>query len=311
MYTNSYGESYRKGKGIRSVIDQDTMREKDFLATVLLEEARSAIWRTQARLEPKDLVDRVLPELIDITGEIDPTSPEQDQNIWANIRDLLIKAAYASRQYCIRCGDCCRNHTPTLVMHDMVLLKKNIIQPEHLFTVRRGEFGYSNFDDETVELESEMIKVRSGPDSGTCIFYQGFDKSCAIYEDRPVQCRSQQCWSQAGTPLEQPLMSRQDIFLGIDPLWKIISAHEERCGHDDWKRAISRLEATQGHSVDELLATLRYDLTVRDFLRERFGMSKEITELVVGRPMETFLSLSGLELLHLPDGTFMLQPIDS
>lgn len=293
------------------MIDQDSLREKDFLATVLLEEARTAIWKTQARLEPKDLVDQVLPELIDITRQIDLTNPEQDDLVWGKIRDVLTKTAYASRPYCIRCGVCCKNHTPTLLMDDMILLKKNIIRPEHLFTVRKGEFGYCNFDDETVELESEMIKVRGAPDSGACIFYQGFDKSCAIYEDRPIQCRIQQCWAQTGRPVEQPLLTRKDIFQGIDPVWKIMCAHEERCSHDDWKRAVSRLEATRGHSVDDLLATLRYDHTVRDFLRDRLGMSKEITELVVGRPMENFLSLYGLELLHLPDRTFMLQPTES
>jgi Fe-S-cluster containining protein len=292
------------------VSDQDTSQEKDFLATVLLEEARSAIWKTQARMEPRDLIDRVLPELREITSDIDLGNPEQDAVVWRKIGDLLIRSAYETRSYCIRCGVCCKNHAPTLLMDDMVLLNKNIIRPEHLFTVRKGEPGYCNFNDETVELESEMIKVKSKTGSNTCIFFQGFDRSCSIYENRPSQCRTQECWAGESTLPMQALMSRKDIFERIEPLWKIICAHEKRCNHDEWKRGLSRLEATRGHSVEELLAILRYDQTVREFIGERFGMDEEIIELVVGRPIESFLSFHGLELLHASDGTRMLKPIE-
>ena len=294
-------------QGVAILIDKNNRQEWDFFSTALIEEARTAIWQTRARIEPRDLIERVKAELQEIAES--EQGGDSEQLVWDKVRQALVTAAYQTRPYCLKCGTCCKRDTPTLVMEDMELLRQEILRPEHLYTIRKGEIALDPFEDKAVPLSHEFIKIRSTSGTNRCIFFRGLDGLCSIYENRPLQCRLQECWNpERMTELPEEYITRADIFRQITPLWDIINAHEERCSFEKWTQALGRLEATHGHSVEEVLELLRYDHTARQFVTDRFSMASEIVDLILGRPLKHFLSLWGLELVETSDGGFILQP---
>ncbi|MGC9029159.1 MAG: YkgJ family cysteine cluster protein [Desulfomonilaceae bacterium] len=289
------------------MIDKNERQEWDFFSTTLIEEARTAIWQTRARIEPRDLIERVKAELQEIAHA--QQSEDSDQLVWDRVRQALVSAAYQTRPYCLRCGTCCKEDTPTLVRDDMGLLRQEILRPEHLYTIREGEIAFNPFEDKAAPLSHEIIKVRSVSGTRRCIFFRGLDGLCSIYENRPLQCRLQECWNpERMAELPSEYIAREDIFRQVQPLWDIISAHEERCSFEKWSEALERLEASRGHNVEEVLELLRYDHGARQFLMETFSMASEVVDLILGKPLKDFLSFWGLELVETSDGGFMLQP---
>jgi len=295
-------------QGILNLMDRLNRQEWDFFSTALIEEARTAIWQTRARIEPRHLIDRVKGTLQDIAGA--EHGADSEDLVWQKIRQALVVAAYETRPYCLRCGACCKKDTPALLIEDMTLLRQEIIRPEHLYTVRKGEIAYSPFEDKAVELAHEIIKVHSIRGTNRCIFFRGLDGLCSIYDERPLQCRLQECWNpDRMREMSGEYITREHVFGQIEQLWDVIRAHEKRCSIEKWRRAMERLEATKGHSVEELLELLKYDHLIRQFLTERFSVKIEVAELILGRPLKDWLPLYGLELIEVPEGAFILQPV--
>jgi hypothetical protein len=114
--------------------------EVDFFLTALKEEARTMIYEVGASVEPKALVDSVLEDLQALAPRENDDRSEEE--VWNQIRRLLLKAAYATRPHCIRCGTCCTKGSPTLLAEDMELFVKDILRPEHVTTIRLGEPAY-------------------------------------------------------------------------------------------------------------------------------------------------------------------------
>jgi len=281
--------------------------EFDFFITALKEEARTMLWEVGSSADPGELVEGIL-------GELEALAPRQadlenrtEEQIWSEVRQRLLKAAYATRPFCIRCGTCCSKGSPTLLKQDFSLLQHDVIKPVDLMTIRRGEPAYSSRSEQTAPAETELIKVREVPGARSCIFYHGWDKSCSIYESRPTQCQLQECWN-AGFPeeMEAEPLTRKDLLSTIDSLWQVIERHEERCSHQDLSRAVTRLAATKGQTVQEVLDLLAFDHHVREFMRDTVGLDAEAMDLFFGRPLEETLFAYGLRLEQQPDGAFLL-----
>ncbi len=295
-------------QGYCSVTNTPNKNEWDFFSTTLIEEARTAIWKTRARIEPRELIEHVKEKLQALAAAAQ--GAESEQMVWDKVRETLVAAAYETRPYCLKCGTCCKKDTPSLLMEDMPLLRHDVIRPEHLYTVRKGETVYSALEDETVELTHEIIKVQSVKGTSRCIFFRGLDGLCSIYDNRPMQCRLQECWNpDRMTHISLEYITREHVFGSVDQLLEVIKAHEERCSVEVWKRAMERLAATRGHSVAEVLELLKYDHIARRFLQDKFGVKSEVSALVLGRPLKDSLPLYGLELAEDPGGAFVLQPI--
>jgi len=95
---------------------------------------------------------------------------------------------------CVRCGACCERGGPTLHSEDRTFLQKGVLRPTHLFTLRAGELAYHPLEERLIELSDEMIKIKGMDGSSACIFYDAEQHGCAIYEDRPLECRALKCW---------------------------------------------------------------------------------------------------------------------
>jgi Fe-S-cluster containining protein len=280
--------------------------EVDFFITALKEEARTIIHEVGSSMEPQKLVDSVLQDLQALAPRENYSRTEAE--VWTQIRERLLKAAYATRPHCIRCGTCCSKGSPTLLAEDMPLFTQDILKPVHVITIRVDEPAYSNRTETVGPAAAEMIKIREKPGTKTCVFYESLNKDCSIYESRPAQCRQQECWDpdKTETREDSEWLERKDLLEYVGPLWDIINRHEERCSHSEFSRSMTRLAATKGQTVNEVLDLLGYDHHVREFVAERFGLDPTTMSFFFGRPLSECLAPYGLKLERQPDGSYML-----
>jgi Fe-S-cluster containining protein len=279
--------------------------EVGFFFTALKEEARTAIWQVRSNADPETLVNSVLDDLQALAPRANDERTEEE--IWTQIRERLVKAAYATRPHCVRCGTCCLKGSPVLVGADLDLFNRDILKPQHVITIRRSEDAYSERSQKAEPSDHEYLKIKERPDSKTCIFFSKLNNECAIYEARPQQCKTQECWNpEASSREEDSWIERKTLLEATGPLWDIIRRHEEKCSHFELKRALGRLSATKGQTVEEILEILRFDHYVREWVCETFGLKAETLEFFFGRPLKDTLFLYGLSLEEREDGSFFL-----
>lgn len=279
-----------------------------FFTVALKEEARTAIWKVGARLEPQELVESVLEDIQALAPHPETGDTRTDEEVWTAIRQLLFKAAYATRPYCIRCGVCCTEGSPTLLARDMDLFVKHVLTPGDAVTIRAGEPVYSNLTEHSANAENEFIKIREKPFTRTCIFYREGDKTCAIYDSRPLQCATQECWNpdRFHEIAQEPKLDRKALLEPTGYFWEVVQRHEERCSYAEFSRAMTRLAATKGHTIEEVLELLRIDHEVRVRAADRFSLAPDTLDFFFGRPLREAVELHGLKVEEQPDGTFMV-----
>lgn len=286
------------------------LTDQRFLVIALKEEARSVLWEVGSSADPTALVESVM-EDIQALGAAGASEDENGrEELGRRIREILLRAAYATRPYCIRCGTCCTKGGPTLFRDDMDVLREGVVLPHHLVTIRAGEWIYSSESESMAQTEQEIVKVREVPGSRTCIFYRPGDKECGIYEFRPLQCRRQECWNPTGALRisDGELLTREDLLKATGSLWDIVMRHEERCSHAHLARTMAKLRATQGHSVQELLDILQFDHHVRDFVTENLRLDPDLLDFFFGRPLADCMGIYGLKVEVQQDGSFLLTP---
>jgi len=282
-----------------------------FFIVALKEEARTALCQVGSSADPEVLVDSVLEEIRALAPRHDGSDDRSEDAVWTQIRELLIKAAYATRPYCIRCGTCCTKGSPTLTRGDMEIFREDVLMPDQLATIRIGETVRDNRTGMVGPSPEEIIKIKGKTKGGSCILYDEATKTCGIYESRPRQCHLQECWNpDLSAVADEPTLNRRDLLEKTGDLWKILQRHEERCSHEGLRRSITRLEATRGQSVDEVMDILRFDHHVRQFVSDTFGLAAGTLDFVLGRPLVEVISEYGLRLDHLEDGSFFLRPLD-
>ncbi len=201
---------------------------------------------------------------------------------------------------CQRCGSCCTAASPTLLKEDMALYLSNLLNDTNTYTLRIGEPLYNRKEQELYFAPFEMIKVEE--DAG-CSLYEGSGE-CSIYEQRPLQCREYRCWN-TEPPLEgieDKRLTRQDIFGQVAPIYEIIIKHEDLCSYEKFIGLLETLEQGSQEQVEEILEMLKFDSTVRDFVRENFGVNAKSLDLLFGRPMADTLDFFGFELIREDDG---------
>ncbi len=286
--------------------------ETDFFIVALKEEARTAIWQVGSSTDPDTLIESVIEEIQALAPRPDGQEDRSDEEIRRQIGECLVKAAYGTRPYCIRCGTCCTKGSPTLSINDLELFTNDIVRPSDVLTIRKGEFARAAGSDAFERIEKELVKIREVSGNNSCVFFKPGDKECSIYESRPLQCRRQECWN-PHDPDEighEEMLARDTLLRETGPLWDIVQRHEERCSHDRLSRVMAKLEATKGHAVEELVELLRFDLHVRHFIMEKFSLAAETLDFLLGRPLAKAIEAYGLRVVEEPEGGFLLTVID-
>ena len=191
------------------------------------------------------------------------------------------------RSHCIRCGECCLSSSPTLQREDVYLLKRGAIQKRHLVTIRKGERVFDNIHKDMKPAHQEMIKVEEKKGiSGGCIFFQDHDKSCTIYDHRPLQCVALKCWDtrEFMRVYKTPKLLRRDV-LEDDILSRLIEEHEKRCSYALLEDLVKKIRFRGETAVEALLGILRFDHELRPLVARKLGVDPAEMDFYFGRPL--------------------------
>jgi Fe-S-cluster containining protein len=227
---------------------------------------------------------------------------------WKRLINAAKDVLWAGWETCVRCGECCEIGSPTLLAPDLALFQKEIMTWNEVYVLRPGE-RVTTREGKPSTLAEERLKVREVPGSHQCWFYLAATNSCRIYDDRPEQCRRQECWGEE-TPVPDPseLLTREALLAAIPEVWNLVTAHEERCGLRRVLQTLNSLEAEPDKSGEALFDALHFDHYLRQMLRDEWELSEAATEFLLGRPLTQFLKDHGINVALTPEGTFKLSP---
>ncbi|MDD2901376.1 MAG: YkgJ family cysteine cluster protein [Syntrophales bacterium] len=227
---------------------------------------------------------------------------------WKRLITAAKDVLWAGWETCVRCGECCELSSPTLLAPDLALFQKEILTWNEVYTLRPGE-QVTNREGKPETLREERLKIREVPGSHQCWFYQAATNSCRIYDDRPEQCRRQECWGEETPELDTAeLLNRETLLAGVPEVWDLVTAHQERGGLDRVGRALKNLEASPEAAGEALFDALHFDHYLRQMLQEEWELSPAATEFILGRPLTQFLKDHGINATLTPEGTFRLLP---
>jgi Fe-S-cluster containining protein len=208
---------------------------------------------------------------------------------------------------CVRCGECCEKGSPTLLTPDLPLFQQEVLTWNDVYTLRAGEQVTSR-EGEPTTLTEERLKVREVPGSKQCWFYLAATQTCRIYENRPEQCRRQNCWDEPPRPpAAAQLLGRRELLAAVPEVWELIRTHQERCDYHQVARALQALAAGQEDGTEPLFDALHFDHYLRQMLLDDWDLTVAATELLLGRPLPELLKAHGLKATLTPEGVFRLE----
>jgi len=208
-------------------------------------------------------------------------------------RKMLMKK---KKSACVLCGECCRGGGPVLMKGDMELFLSGVLSHDTTYTVREGELIRTQGDGEVFEAPLELIKIKGKAGSPECVFYRAKGQ-CAIYENRPSQCRAYKCWAPEDvlTGLEKERMVRKHIFGSVDLLLEAMGKHEEKCSYQKLAEAFEKVAQGSEEAVEDILDMLQYDTYIRPFLQEKYSVPESALDLLLGRPLADTIQAFGFK----------------
>jgi Fe-S-cluster containining protein len=214
----------------------------------------------------------------------------------ARLDELFRNAAYATRPYCLRCGQCCANAGPTLYQGDEATARDGTLPWSQLITHRVGERVYSHAKQRTVVLEQECVTVVASA-AGGCPLYDRQAKTCRIYRHRPRQCLEQRCWAaDDGERLASSAgLRRTDLLPDSSPARPIIEEHERACP----PKRLRRLIAAHREGDADAMVAVRAMIAEDERLRQQLlgtGASAEELPFLLGRPLAEQVRAAGIAL---------------
>ncbi|MBW1916877.1 MAG: YkgJ family cysteine cluster protein [Deltaproteobacteria bacterium] len=228
---------------------------------------------------------------------------------WYQLLEITKKHKRNTEGLCVRCGECCQRHTPTLMSSDLYLFQNNVLTWTDVYTLRKGERVSSPRSGEVFALPEERLKIRHLPGTRQCQFYREEPNRCLIYDQRPQQCRDQACWlkeEEQPARSETPL-SRQQLFGDLPELWELIEAHEQRCAYDLFETAVRELPQGGEEVHKTLFDLLHFDHYLRQMLIDDWEVPAAATELLLGRSLSQLLGQLGIKASMTPNGIFQLE----
>ncbi|MEW6571658.1 MAG: YkgJ family cysteine cluster protein [Nitrospirota bacterium] len=211
------------------------------------------------------------------------------------------------RSSCIRCGTCCLKGGPVLHYEDVKILLDGYAGHQHLMTLRKGELAMNPVTGGIESLKKEIVKVIGRGEGWSCFFYDEMKASCAIYENRFMECRLLKCWdpSDLMAIMGRNTIVRTDIINRGDPVLQLIEAHEDECSFEKIERLLARLSlkgANAGISR-KLSDIVKRDLEIRRYATSGLGMKKEFELFIFGRSVHDILKRRGFS-VHVGGANF-------
>mgnify|MGYP005844073831 CR=1 FL=1 len=189
---------------------------------------------------------------------------------------------------CRRCGTCCRKGGPALHRADRSLVEGGAIPLKHLYTLRKGELAWENVRGGVVPLAAEIIKIKEADGKTACRFFDDAEKGCAIYGNRPLECRALKCWNtrEIERIYRRDRLSRQDLLKTVPGLWDLVTSHETECSPER-VRVLNDRDAGDRRALARITA---YDREMRRLVTERSGLDPELLDFLLGRPLSRVIA---------------------
>ena len=236
-------------------------------------------------------------------------APESRALAWRRLMTSSRNQILERGQSCVRCGECCGKGSPALLSADLGLFNREVLTWNDVYTMRPGEKATTR-EGEVTALQEERLKVREVPGSRQCWFYMAANQTCRIYENRPEQCRRQNCWGEPpDPPAPEELLQRQHLFVGVPEVWDLIQEHQARCDCATVARLLADLGSGKEEAGDALFEALHFDHYLRQLLIDDWELTPAATELLLGRSLSTFLETYGVRATLTPEGVFRLESI--
>jgi Fe-S-cluster containining protein len=206
-------------------------------------------------------------------------------------------AAYRAKA-CVRCGTCCEKGGPGFHRDDRALIEKGGIPSKYLYTIRRGEIVRDNVQGNLGPVDSDIIKIKGREDTWICVFFNEAEKSCTIYDHRPLECRALKCWDTQ--ELEEIYaagrLTREDLISGVEGLWDLIKDHQAHCDYEEIRNLIKDLQSADSEQARRRLSEIiRYDTEIRELVVSKGGMDPEMLDFLFGRPLVKTLPSYGIQ----------------
>jgi len=234
------------------------------------------------------------------------------QTRYGELLSMLERCGYATRQECLRCGDCCRGASPSLFLDDLRLLNEGVVKRSQIYTLRRGEAVSLPAPLGTMVLRDETIKLRANPETGYCLFFDDNENSCSIYFDRPLQCRAQACWDTEvieHAVKHEERLNRAHVLSPDEPVTEALLAHESHCALEPIADAFAAVGQGEEQALERVIDALAYDAQLRPLISEKLPLPAEELDFVFGRPLSQVVEMYGVRVSSQPDGSFELVPL--
>ncbi len=194
---------------------------------------------------------------------------------------------------CQRCGACCKKGGPALHDEDRSIIEQGGIPLTALYTIREGELARDNVNGGVIRLPAEIIKIKSLEDSKTCMYFDDANKSCEIYDTRPIECRAMECWNtkKIEAIYAHTRLTRCLVLEKAGWLTDLVKAHESECALDKIQILVEGREAGDTNATSALMEMVHYDLHYRNLVVEKGKIDPEMLDFLFGRPLSAILSL--------------------
>ncbi len=193
-----------------------------------------------------------------------------------------------------------------LHLADLDLIRTGVVDLDDLVTLRAGEPVLDQPRGVVARLGLEAVKVRDAETTDACRFYRDEDKSCAIYDTRPAECRALLCTDTKALEdmYERDRIGRTDILPPGHPLLELVAEQEARCPAEravDLAEAVLRAGPDERRGLAAELAPLSaWDREIRAALGSRLPEGCQslarAEHFLLGRPLAVVLSPLGLVL---------------
>jgi Fe-S-cluster containining protein len=207
------------------------------------------------------------------------------------------------RTHCIRCGTCCLKGGPVLHQEDKKIFRSGYAGHKHLVTLRMGEIAYNPLRDRLEPVPMELIKVTGKGDGWSCVFYNGKESCCSLYEHRFLECRLLKCWDPSDIipVIYKDTIRRADIINPDDPIMEVIAMHEKECPHNKVNALVSALSDGKNRKgiFAELSGFIHADSSLRIHAFSELGLEQEFELFIFGRPLYRILADRGLPVREL------------
>ncbi len=188
---------------------------------------------------------------------------------------------------CQRCGTCCKKGGPALHIEDQPIIDRGGIPVTSLFTIRKGERAFDNINGGMIGLTEEIVKIKSVPGAAACMHFNEADMSCRIYDHRPVECRTLECWntSKIKAIYAQTRLNRALMVQKITWLAELVQTHEDRCSLERIQDLVQNRASDDPAAASELAEIINYDFHLRHLAAEKGGLPSEMADFLFGRPL--------------------------